>query len=77
MRLQIFQSLDTESRAGQTRMSLCRSQEEQNLISLGTLSFVVVIMAGVYSFAQDKPQIFQAVARGTGDQLGAVLWSRS
>jgi hypothetical protein len=41
----------------------------RNLIGLGTVSFVVVILAGVYSFAQDKPQVFQAVARGTGDQL--------
>jgi hypothetical protein len=41
-----------------------------NLIGLGTLSFVLVILAGVYSFAQDNPQIFQAIAKGTGDQLG-------
>jgi hypothetical protein len=40
-----------------------------NLIDFGTLSFFVVILAGVYSCAQDKPLIFQAVARGTGDQL--------
>jgi hypothetical protein len=42
-----------------------------NLTGLGTLIFVLVILAG-YSFAQDKPkpQIFQAIARGTGQQLG-------
>jgi hypothetical protein len=39
------------------------------LIGLVAVSFVVVILAGVYSSAQDKPLIFQAVARGTGDQL--------
>ena len=41
-----------------------------NLVSLGTLCFVVVILAGVCSIAQDKPQTFQAIARGTGEQLG-------
>lgn len=43
--------------------------KKMNLIGLGTLIFVVVILGGVYSFAQDKPQIFQALAKGTGDQL--------
>ena len=41
-----------------------------NLVGIGTLGFVVVILAAVSSVAQNKPQIFQAVARGTGDQLG-------
>jgi len=43
-----------------------------NLTGLGTLIFVLLILAGVYSFAQDKPkpQVFQAMARGTGEQLG-------
>lgn len=31
---------------------------------------VIVLTMGAFSFAQDKPQVFQATARGTGDQLG-------
>jgi hypothetical protein len=59
----------TESCGGRTKDVTMQISRRMNVIGLGTLSFVVVIMAGVYSFAQDKPQIFQAVARGTGDQL--------
>jgi hypothetical protein len=41
-----------------------------NLIGLGVLSFVLlVILAEVYSFAQDKSEVIQAVARGTGQQM--------
>ena len=41
-----------------------------NLIGLGALSFLLlVILAGVYSVAQDKSEVIQAVARGTGQQM--------